>query len=235
MEAKPVVRDLDVEVTVSFEHKPLPANKVWRGIKTNLLIEIGCTLVQQYGEKFIYMPVNIKGEERGFIRARLKKVKDKPSYLNKAGKWSEKFGLFPYDYAVNMMRSKTINRLVLVEGPRDALRLLSEGIPAVAILGTQSWSKRKSMLIELSGAKAAVTCFDGDAAGLDATELVNDGLTGLIKTVNFSLTGKDSPYWSYRKHDEPSKAAKEDGVELWDPGNMPANKVEQLRELVLNR
>lgn len=232
--ARPVVKPVEsvLPEEVDFDFKPLPKNKIWREIETNLLIDIGCKKIRQYDEPFIYMPVIVRGDERGYIRARMRKKKDKPSYLNKAGKWSERYGLFPYDYAVKLSRDQGLNVLVLVEGPRDALRLLSFGIPAIAILGTQSWSKRKAHLLELSGVEYIVLCFDGDDAGLGAENLVQPSLKNLLNVLTFDLRGKDSPYWKFRLEDEPSKAAKAEGVELWDPGSMPLKKVKQLKRLV---
>ena len=231
--ARPVVKPKElVYDDQNFEFKKLPPGKFWRDISTDLLIDVGCKKISQYGEPFIFMPVIIRGEERGYIRARLRKKKDKPSYLNKPGKWSETQGLFPYDYAVNMMREKDYNSLVLVEGPRDALRLLSLGIPAIAILGTQSWSKRKSNLIELSGAENVILCFDGDDAGLLAERKILPLLENLAMVHVFDLRKRDSPYWNFRKESEPSKAAKAAKVELWDPCNMPLKKAKQLKKFV---
>jgi 5S rRNA maturation endonuclease (ribonuclease M5) len=230
--ARSVVKPLVDDMPATFQHQPLPKNKVWRTIKTNLLIDIGCTLIKPYDETFIFMPVTIKGEERGYIRARLKKVDDKPSYLNKSGRWSEQFGLFLYDYSVALMKKLGWSTIVLVEGPRDALRLVSLGIPAMAILGTQSWSKRKATMMELTGAKNVILCFDGDCAGLSAEELVTPSLSKLVKVHTFDLRGSDSPYWKFRNKEEPSKCAKKAGVSLWDPGNMPLRKVRELKQLI---
>ena len=232
LDARPAVRELEQDDALHFQHTPLPRDKKWRSISTNLLIDIGCTLIFQYNEKFIYMPVNVLGEEKGFIRARLQKIADKPSYLNKPGKWSERYGLFPYDYSIALMRRKKLNTLVLVEGPRDALRLLSNDIPACAILGTQSWVKRKGELVEIAGVEKVITCFDGDDAGIDATSSITEKLHTLVKTENFNLAGKDSPYHEFRKNKSPAKSAKQAGVELWDPCNMPIRKVKQLKSLI---
>lgn len=229
LDARPAVREIEEEDAQTFSHSPLPKSKRWRGVSTDLLIDIGCTLISQYSEKFIYMPVNVLNEERGFIRARLQKVADKPSYLNKSGKWSESYGLFPYDFSINLMRESELTTLVLVEGPRDALRLLANDIPACAILGTQSWAKRKGQLIEIAGVQKVVTCFDGDDAGMEATDNITPKLKNLVMVENFNLAGKDSPYHKFRNKEKPSKSAKLAGVELWDPCNMPDNKVEQLR------
>lgn len=231
--ARPVVKPVDEILPEHiYSFKELPKDKLWREISTNLLRDIGCMKIRQYDTPFIYMPVVVKGEERGFIRARLRKARDKPSYLNKPGKWAERHGLFPYDYAVKVMTSQELNAIVLVEGPRDALRLLSYGIPAVALLGTQSWSKRKAHLLELSGATHVVLCLDGDCAGREAEEKILPTLQNLIQTETFNLRGKDSPYWQFRKEEEPSKCAKKQKIELWDPGCMPLRKIKQLRRLV---
>jgi 5S rRNA maturation endonuclease (ribonuclease M5) len=233
--ARPVVRPLQEDENVDhvFRHTPLPEGKKWRGISTLLLKKVGASLVEQYGTKFVYLPVLINREERGYVRARLRKEADKPSYLNKPGKWSEKYGLFGFDYAVKIMRSLKIKTLVLVEGPRDALRLLSLGIPAIAILGTQSWTRTKSIILDLSGADKIILCFDGDCAGKNAVEYIRPQLKRMFTTEVFDLCDEDSPYWAFRNRAEPSKSAKRKGVELWDPGNMPVFKVNQLRQAVL--
>jgi len=221
-----------------LKFSPIPKGKVWRQIKTNFLVSLGCKKVRvlydgfRPGPVMLYFPVMIKGEERGYIRARLKKVDGKPSYLNKSGGWSKDYGLFLYDQAVALMHEKGIKTLVLVEGPRDALRLMSLGIPAIAILGTQSWSKRKSRMIELTGARRVVLCMDGDDAGLAAIELIKPLLVDYVRVRTFSLTGPDSPYWRYRNEDEPTKAMKAAGSEGWDPGNMPLKKVKELKALI---
>lgn len=217
---------------------PLPGGKVWRQIRTDFLLTIGarmCRVIYPDGvrsQKMLYFPVMVKGELRGYIRARTRKVADKPSYLNAPGDWSHDYGLFLYDQAVALMLKLGLTTIVLCEGPRDALRLQTLGIPAIAILGTQSWSKRKSQMIELTGATRVVLAMDGDDAGLAAIELIKPLLHQMVQQVRvLNLTGKDSPYWKFRNEDEPSKAAKARGVDLWDPGNMPIEKVEELRSL----
>ena len=216
----------------------LPADKVWRHIKTNFLLKVVkarmCRVLYPDGvrsQKMLYFPVMVKSELRGYIRARMKKVDGKPSYLNAPGPWSHDYGLFLYDQAVALMERKGWSSIVLVEGPRDALRLLSMGIPAIAILGTQSWSQRKSQLIEMTGATTIILAMDGDDAGLDAVQLIRPLLETMVKIKVFDLTSKDSPYWQFRDDDHPSKAAKAADVTLWDPGNMPERKVNQLRTL----
>jgi 5S rRNA maturation endonuclease (ribonuclease M5) len=233
------LRKRDEQVVRKLKFCPLPANKVWRGIKTNFLLRFGAQMcIALYDDgiksaKMLYFPVMVKSELRGYIRARVRKVEDKPSYLNAPGPWSHDYGLFMYDYAVDLMIRLGLKTIVLCEGPRDAIRLNSLRIPAIAILGTTSWSKRKSQLVEMTGAKVVILAFDGDDAGLKAIELVQPELESMIKVKIFDLTAEDSPYWPYRDEDEPSKAAKAAGVDLWDPGNMPIRKVKELRACLI--
>ena len=208
----------------------LPSGKWWRTISTDFLIEIGAQkVVNQWGTGFVYLPVNVLGRKRGFIKARLRKKEGAPSYINSKGSWSAECGLFLYDYVVKRFSAKV---LVLVEGPRDGLRLCSLGIPAISILGTQSWSDRKSRLIELSGASHVILCMDGDCAGIKADAMIAEKLKGFVHVHHFNLAGPDSPYHQFNDEDEPTKAAKAAGVSLWDPGNMSLKKVKQLKSLV---
>jgi 5S rRNA maturation endonuclease (ribonuclease M5) len=212
----------------------LPRGKRWREIPTDLLIDIGCRKGRFYypeddvhGRPWVFMPVLVHGEQAGYIRGALKKEADRPSYINSPGGWTKDYGLFPYDYTAVLARR--LRYVVLVEGQRDALRLLKMGIPALAILGTQSWSARKSRLIEMLGIDFVVLMMDGDCAGIAAVELIRPELVKLVNTVEFDLAGPDSPYWPFRNKREPSKVAKARGVELWDPQNLPVRKLKQLR------
>jgi hypothetical protein len=193
---------------------PLPKGKAWRGFSTKFLSTLDAQLCNMYyaesnytTENFIYFPVMVRRKLRGYIRARLRKKKDKPSYLNSPGKWSLNYGLFPLDTAIELMRRTTRNILVLAEGPRDALRLISLGIPAVAILGTHSWSVTKTKMLELSGVDTVVLMFDGDAAGRKATALVSKEVGIHLNVKKFLLPlGEDL-----------------------DPGNVPLEYITKLK------
>ncbi len=222
------VRMLEEEDPEILTFSALPDGKVWRDIPTDFLKEVGCRrCTNTWGQPFVFLPVNIFGEERGYIKARLRKTADKPSYINKKGGWSEDYGLFPYDYAVK----EKPRVLVLVEGPRDSLRLNFQGIPTMAILGTQSFSPRKARLIAVSGVDSVILAFDGDCAGIAAAKRIQPMLSPMVNVETFKLWGKDSPYHQFRHEDSPSKAAKAAGVSLWDPGNMPLHKVNELKDI----
>lgn len=233
--------NVTLEDTTVFNEKlvfrPLPKNKIWREISTNLLIDVGCQLCKvryetNLSDTFIWMPVYIGGELEGYIKARKKKIAGKPSYINKKGPWAKTRGLFPFDYAISQMSEK--KAVVLVEGQRDALRLLDQGIPAICIMGTHSWTDEKSKLLDLYGVKRAIICLDGDDAGISGTNLIYPSLkkfvekTSVIKLWNWP----NSPYLQFANKDDPSKAAKKAGVELWDPFNCPQEVIDTLKELV---
>lgn len=214
--------------------KDLPRHKIWRGISTDLLIDVGCKQCKveyESGSKsdtFIYMPVNINGQTEGYIKARLKKVQDKPSYINKKGSWAKSRGLFPFDYSISKMTSK--KALVLVEGQRDALRLLSNGIPALCIMGTQNWNDNKSMLLDIHGVKKVLIFLDGDDAGIAGTKLLYPSIKNFISDVQviklWSWPG--SPYLQYKD----KKIALSHGLEHWDPFNCPQEIIDEIKELI---
>lgn len=214
--------------------KSLPKNKTWRGISTDLLIDVGCKLCKvkyssgQISDSFIYMPVNINGQTEGYIKARLKKDPNKPSYINKKGNWAKSKGLFPFDYSISKMTSH--KAMVLVEGQRDALRLLQNGIPALCIMGTHNWNDEKSMLLEIHGVKKAIIFLDGDDAGISGTKLLYPSLKKYIPNVQVIKlwSWPDSPYLKYRD----KKEALAHGLEHWDPFNCPQEILDEIKELV---
>lgn len=225
--SRPMKLDFDDEdEEPEYTTTELPRNKKWRGIPTNLLIEIGCKMYRDQWSKYIFLPCNVGGEMRGYIRGRLRKEKDKPSYLNKAGPWSKKYGLFPFDYTISKMIDKTI---VLVEGPRDSLRLLNNGIPAMSLLGTQSWTRKKAELLEVYGVERVLIMMDGDDAGGQAIDLVMPDLKKYmsVKVIDLRYL-RGSPYYEYEKL-KSKKEKKAFKGKLWDPGNIPQRYVDRIK------
>lgn len=216
---------------VTFTLSSLPKKKRWRTFPTKFLKDVGCKLgTYEYGRKFVYMPVLVGGRERGYIRAALRKdpTGKYPSYLNKKGTWSKKYGLFPFDYTIEFMESLDSATVVLVEGPRDALRLLYYGIPALAVLGTQTWTAHKARLLELHGVRNVLLMFDGDPAGIAASKLVQPDIRDLMRCRDLELWNmRGSPYREWSKLDEDER--KERKSELWDPGNAPERVLRSIR------
>lgn len=160
-------------------NKLIGAGKRWRGFSVERLREIGAKFAVRsapgYATTYIRLPVNVNGVEVGWIHGRLQKHAKYPSYLNMSGVWSKKKGLFLFDQAKALMLRLGLKTIVIVEGPRDALRLYCKGIPAVCMLGTQSWTKAKLRCLESIGAERIIVCMDGDKAGRDATRLLIKG------------------------------------------------------------
>lgn len=221
-----------------MKFQKLQEGQKWRHIKTDLLMQVGAKLCKVYNEEGdywsssqMYLPCMINGEVAGYILGRLEKHETLPSYINASGRWSKVRGLFPFDRAIRMMKKKKSTTMVLVEGPRDALRLIQMGIPAMCILGTQSWGDNKSKLLEIAGITRVVLMMDGDCAGRDATEMLQPKLEKMFKVKTVKLWAmKGSPYHQVKHEKNPSKAAKKLGLTLYDPGNVPAPILKKLKE-----
>nr|DAY69077.1 MAG TPA: DNA directed DNA polymerase [Caudoviricetes sp.] len=214
----------------------LPPNKKWRDIPTNLLIKIGCKICQvDYGnnlsDKFIYLPVYVGKKLKGYTKGRMHKKEGVTSYINERGSWVKSWGLFPFDYSIALMKSIKSRTMVLVEGQRDALRLIKLGIPALCIMGTGNWTDKKRNLLEFYGVKNVILMMDGDDAGIRATNYIVPSLQGYFdKVITVKLWKiKGSPYLQIQDNENPSKYARDIGLDLWDPGNCPKFILEKLK------
>lgn len=88
--------------------------------------------------------------------------------------------LFPLDYVVTKFKSKSV---VLVEGQIDALWLNYNGIPALAILGTNNWHHVKETLLVSHGFERVILCMDNDDAGAKAQKEIYRQLRHKFKEV----------------------------------------------------
>ena len=95
---------------------------------------------------------------------------DVPKYMLEPGSvlgWS----LFPLPLVARSLGTGRYEAVVLVEGPRDALRLTQLGVPALAIIATTAWSERKCSAVAhlcRSNRVRPVVMMDGDEAGRKA-------------------------------------------------------------------
>lgn len=229
------LKHFDIRNSTYQKYAGLVAGK-WRGFKVDFLHDLGCSIVRKhfpeadYYKHYIYLPVDVKGKLRGYIKAQVKKPSKKgvPSYVNSSGHWTRKFGLFPYDQALDLMDRLGLHTIVLVEGPRDALRLLRMNIPAMCILGTQSWSAKKFKYLVLSGAERIILMMDGDKAGKHATKLIKTGLdvngNVVAPPLKESFNVKVMKLW---------KCEVPDGHENYDPGNCPTEILLTVKEYLI--
>jgi hypothetical protein len=216
---------------------------MWRGYHIDFLRDqIGSKIVYSetltesgdtYGRFYIWLPVHVNRKLKGYIRAQTTKPTNKkfPSYLNAPGSWSLTHGLFPFDPAIRLMKSLGLTTIILVEGPRDALRLIQAGIPAMSMLGTQSWSDQKTRLLEFAGVTRLVLFLDGDEAGKNATRFLTTGYrvktdtAAAIKPLGDTFELKVLRLWNVEVppgHPESSL----------DPGNVPDIYLNKLTRLL---
>jgi hypothetical protein len=187
----PELKELDFQDDFPF--------KKWRGVKVDLLKKIGAQYVLHSGwggMPFVWLPVYINKELRGYVKAKIEKPKDdKPSYLNAKAEdginWSRKWGLLYFDYAIKLMKKQRLKTMVLCEGPRDSLRYLDRDIPATSVLGAMNWSSHKRELLEDAGVENLILSFDGDDAGIKATRAV-------YKNCKHFFDVKYLALWKYR-------------------------------------
>ncbi len=166
----------------------------WRGFDTSFLETYGAKYCyyDTTGDFYVWFPVNVFKKLRGFVKAKIKKVKGETSFINASGKWSEKHGLLFFDEALELSKRLCKRTLVLCEGPRDALRCLEQGIPAVAVLGALNWNESKRLLLEKADYEKVILFFDGDEAGKLANKKVKTNLKTYFDIKQISLW-KTSP------------------------------------------
>lgn len=157
-----------------------PTGVKWRGVSYEFLQSINAYMLlsQDYNierddvkfEQLIFLPVKVNGVIVGGISAPL----DRKKYLNTPGDWVKKRGLFPFDVSKKLLKNFDKKFVVIVEGPRDAARLIQAGIPALAILGAKNWTEQKRDLIHTIAQDDLdlVLLFDSDEAGQNAYKMV---------------------------------------------------------------
>jgi 5S rRNA maturation endonuclease (ribonuclease M5) len=199
----------------------LMPNYTWRGIKASTLRSCGVSLSFDIRSRrtVLILPVFIHEEFKGLVKAfEVKNKWEKNSYLTSRGDWVKDYGLFPFDPIVEW--TKRLGYVVLVEGSRDALRLIQEGIPAMAILGAENWSASKLGLIRMLRVKIVV-CMDGDVAGIE----VSNKISASCKCYVYNMKKETLRY---------RKLAKQNGIDpesiKIDPANMPRKAVIRFKE-----
>jgi 5S rRNA maturation endonuclease (ribonuclease M5) len=143
----------------------------WRGISHKLLKRLGVSLVNSKDEPRIYFPIYVDGEQIGNVQCvvEVNEESHKIKYLiSKENRWSQ-YTLYPVDIAYEM--AEQAGYIVIVEGLRDALKLIQLGVPAVCIWGTNAWTRAKlDALIELD--VKLIVAMDGDEPGRGARDKI---------------------------------------------------------------
>jgi 5S rRNA maturation endonuclease (ribonuclease M5) len=199
-----------------------PITMDWRGFSGQLVYAVGGHIINdEYAESIgVLFPIKINGKVRGGVKAIYERKSDKQrAYDNMKGTWVKKYGLFPYMYAAKMIRKLKLKFVFIVEGPRDALRLCSLGIPALAILGATSMSEVKALLVANLGVTHAYIMSDNDKGGDVMAKTAKKFLkkADALKVQRLKLP---------RKKDANGKLIK------MDPGNMPKKIVKRVMEFL---
>lgn len=150
------------------EAQPWPSNMGWRGFRGDLIAAVGGLVVNDYrtDSLAVLFPITIGEKVRGGVKAVYEKREGQTGYITmRGGEWVERYGLFPYGYTAKVIKKYEFNFVVLVEGPRDALRLLKHGIPALAVLGANTMSRTKAIFIEVLGIDMIYVMPDNDTGG----------------------------------------------------------------------
>lgn len=161
---------------------PWPKEREWRSYSGKLVHRVGGYCFndsrrgemygnQRDGELMLVLPVYTNGRYRGGVRAFFEKQKNGLSYLTTNGDWVKSYGLLGYDY-MNKRSLWGCLAIVLVEGPRDFLRMAKNKIPCCGILGANMMDAKKMQLILALGVKKIFTMPDNDSAGKRMANLV---------------------------------------------------------------
>lgn len=98
-----------------------------------------------------------------------------PKVRNAPGRWARK-ALFPINHPI-LGKHRFI---FLVEGQADALRLISEGLPALCIMGVRNWTVKNLNQILLLGIDTVYILMDGDEEGRKAAGTIYSDISERI-------------------------------------------------------
>lgn len=169
----------------------------WRGIPAHTMRALGAVFTMnlelKHADVQAFLPAYVQGDLVGGVFANLEK-KGRNNYFN--SDFTDWVGttLFPFDTVAYMLKKKKLSHVVLVEGPRDALRFISYGIPALAILGTgHAGNEEKYSSLASLPIKHVVLAFDSDDAGRAAKRKAKELLKGEYKVLSFSFREGEDP------------------------------------------
>ena len=184
-----------LEGSSSTEEGHLPKNLSiwdggdWRGTTSSFLSKVPSFRWDHSGVDRILWPYYQQGSLVGYVARRLDTSPEVKYY--RAPWCSARKVLFPFDFVVDHYGSYPF--VVLVEGEFDALYLLSQGIPALSILGSTNWSFSKRDLLLLLSKKHVFVLMDGDAAGKKAAAEIKKSLKSFTSFSVLRLPDGDDP------------------------------------------
>ena len=167
-------------------------NSDWRGIDSKTLNKFGVKkILNEEGFSSLVIPVKIGNITHGLIKAAFSKRKQF-NYVYSSGQWIADYGLLGYNRIKNNKKFKKDKVIMLVEGSRDCMKCHMAKLPAIAILGAQTWTKTKQSFIEMLDPKKVLICLDGDNAGQKGAWRIKKRLR-YIPTENIVLKNNKDP------------------------------------------
>lgn len=173
---------------------PWSAHEDWRSVSGSTLTSLSCVKVVDLKRSTVRigLPVkNIDGGLLGYTCRVLSPEDAEPRYLPLAAdavSWrSKELPVSEALFLADQVLRRGWDRVVLVEGPYDALRLYSQGVPALAILGAGSWTAKKRALLAGLGLDAVLVVMDNDEAGQDCQRSVIADLSPITKCKGLNL------------------------------------------------
>lgn len=168
-----------------------PTDLEWRSFPGQLVLDAGGILnCQRTGSNVCFFPCTSGRRYIGGIAAYMQRQVTGTSYVNSQGDWAKKKGLFPLALVKKCIAKYKLRYVILVEGPRDALALLSIGIPALAVLGAEQFSREKRLIVESLGVSHVFSMTDNDKGGALARKRIKDEFSAsdcMIKFNSFKL------------------------------------------------
>ena len=166
-----------------------PQDMEWRGFEGSFVRKIGGLIAAELTGKIhtnrvsALFPVYVNRVLKGGIKAALKKQPGVLPYVATKGNWVKNYGVLGYNITKRMNKGYT----VLVEGPRDATRLIYHGIPAIAIMGSNNFGAQKALTISSLPINTVFCLPDNDEAGRHMKIHVKKYMTNYTKTISIRL------------------------------------------------
>jgi 5S rRNA maturation endonuclease (ribonuclease M5) len=207
------MRDLMRTLGTRVQYTEWPKEVPWRGYSGKMVHKVGGYMINDsYSDSIMVLfSISINGKIRGGVKAYMEKRQNGLNYVTTKGQWVRDFGLFPFDYVKRKMDTEYI---VLVEGPRDALRLITHGIPALAILGAKNFTERKGLLVSSLLPERVYTFPDNDDAGSEMHYRIKDIMSDTFDVHKIKLPKSDKKL---------------------DPGNVPLPYIKKLKHMLTRR
>lgn len=174
--------------------EPWPIDRGWRGLDPGLLHGLGCVRVIDLAHNVerVGLPIRTpEGDLIGYTCRAIDPEDAEPKYTPLSGDretWREKeLPARTSLFLVEKILEEGWDRVVIVEGPFDAMRLWAQGVPALAILGTSNWTKEKRAVLAGLGLRAAIVMMDADRSGQDIQPVILDDLMPIMRAKGLTL------------------------------------------------